>query len=311
MPRPTSSVETRVDAPVGRHNRGMLRLDPAHPPLWRSATTLQFGADAVAIVDDPAPWQQRLVNELVRGIPDDALELVAAAFGAPDSAAGPFLRRIRRALAPSEPARPGRLVVQIPTDFPIVLAGAVADSLTASGFDLDLEPWCDAPDEAIPQAAPVVALAEHVVLPRRAALLMSSDVPHLPVVFTGSCVEVGPYVHPGRTACLACVAAHRRDADPAWPLVVSQLIGTPVAGVDAALACEAGIVAARLVSDGERHATRPSTHSLTLRAGSLHRTSRAHRPHEECRCRSLEGTGTADGPAVLVTRTATAYARPA
>ena len=120
-----------------------------------------------------------------------------------------------------------------------------------------------------------------------------------------------PLRRPGRTACLACVAAHRRDADPAWPLVAAQLIGRPLADIDAAIACEAGIVAARLISEGERRAARQTTHSLTLRAGSLHRTSRAHRPHAECRCRSLAGTGRAADLVDLAPTTATAFARPA
>ena len=213
----------------------MLRLDPAFPPLWRSATTLQFGIDAVAILDDPAPWQQRLVAELTRGIPDDALELVAAALGAPDNAARDFVRRIRRTLA-TEPQDRAPVVVQVPTGFPAALADAVAGSLESSGFEVTVQPWCDAPGEDVPRTAPIVALAEHLVHPRRAALLMAGDVPHLPVVFTGTGAQIGPYVRPGSTACLACVAAHRREADPAWPLIVSQLIGRPLPSLDAALA---------------------------------------------------------------------------
>jgi hypothetical protein len=303
-------VETGGGGRIRPHNQGMLRLDPAFPPLWRSATTLQFGADAVAIVDDPAPWQQRLVGELARGIPDDALELVAAAVGAPDNAAREFVRRIRRALA-TEPQSLASVVVHIPTDFPAALAEAVVGSLNSSGFEVALHPWCDAPAEDVPRTAPIVALAEHLVHPRRAALLMAGDVPHLPVVFTSTGAEIGPYVRPGSTACLACIAAHRRDADPAWPLIVSQLIGRPLPSLDAALASEAGIVAARLLTEGERRERRQSTPSLTLRAGSLHRTSRAHRPHAECRCRSLAGSEKAGGPAVLAPTTARAYAQPA
>lgn len=286
----------------------MLRLDPAHPPVWRTPTTLQFGADAVALVHDPAPWQQRLVHELTRGIPDDALEPVAAAFGAPDRAAAAFVRVIRRALQPSTPASPRSVSLQAPADFPHEHADAVADALASSGFVVRAITWHDAPGDQAAAAETVVALAMNLVHPRRAAALMSADTPHLPIVFTGTGAEVGPFVRPGRTACLACIAAHRRDADPTWPLVAAQLIGRPVE-VDPSIACEGGIVAARLISEGERRATRQSGHSLTLRAGSLHRTSREHRPHAECRCRSLGGSARAGGPAVLAPTTATASAR--
>lgn len=289
----------------------MLRLDPAHPPLWRSATTLQFGANAVAVVDDPTPWQQRLVHALTRGIPDEALEPVASAFGAPDHAATAFVRRIRRAMAPSHPAALRRVTLQVPTDFPADRTDALARAIASTGCEVGIIAWHDAPEEQIPDAAPVVALAQHVLEPRRAAVLMARDIPHLPVVFTGTGAEVGPYVRPGRTPCLACVAAHRRDADPTWPLVAAQLIGRPLAEVDPSIVCEAGIVAARQISEGERRAARQTTNSMILRAGSLHRTSREHRPHADCRCRSLAESGRAAGPAVLAPMTARAFAQPA
>lgn len=285
----------------------MLRLDPAYPPLWRSATTLQFGADPIAVVDDPTPWQQRLVHELARGIPDDALEPVAAAFGAPDRAAAAFVRRLAPAMAAMRPVEARRLTLQAPSRFDDDAVAAIATALIASGFEVTLERWHDAPDEKIPDAAPVVVLAEHVVQPRRAAMLMAGDIPHLPIVFTGTGAEVGPYVLPGRTACLACLAAARRDEDPSWPLVASQLVGRAIEDVDPSVASEAGIVAARLISGSERG---EATSSLILRAGSLHRTSREHRPHADCRCRSLEGTATADDPAAREPTTATASALP-
>jgi bacteriocin biosynthesis cyclodehydratase domain-containing protein len=45
---------------------------------------------------------------------------------------------------------------------------------------------------------------------------------HLLVRLTEGQATVGPFVAPGRTACLRCVDAHCTDADPAWPLLVAQ-----------------------------------------------------------------------------------------
>jgi bacteriocin biosynthesis cyclodehydratase domain-containing protein len=45
----------------------------------------------------------------------------------------------------------------------------------------------------------------------------------------------GPFVDPGRSACLRCVDAHHTDADPTWPLLVRQhaaATGRPRAGAD-------------------------------------------------------------------------------
>lgn len=288
----------------------MLRLDPAFPPLWRSATTLQFGADPVALIDDPQPWQQRLIRELERGIPEAALDPIAVALGAPEHAAAAFVRRLGRALnAPSAPA--SRVALQSPHAFPRDQIETVAESLATAGIEVSQITWFGAPHEKVQSATPVVILAHHLVEPRRVAALMARDIPHLPLVFTGAGAEIGPFVVPGRTPCLACIAAHRRDADPAWPHLAAQLLGRPAPAVSRAMAVEASLVTARLINEAERDRQRPRCHSLSLRADSLHRPMRAHRPHAECRCRSLAGIETAAVPVVLATTTATALARPA
>jgi bacteriocin biosynthesis cyclodehydratase domain-containing protein len=51
---------------------------------------------------------------------------------------------------------------------------------------------------------------------------MRSGTPHLLVRATEGCTTVGPFVVPGKTACLRCIDAHHTDADPSWPLLVAQ-----------------------------------------------------------------------------------------
>lgn len=46
--------------------------------------------------------------------------------------------------------------------------------------------------------------------------------PHVLVRMTEGHATVGPFVVPGRTACLRCIDAHCTDADSAWPLLVAQ-----------------------------------------------------------------------------------------
>jgi hypothetical protein len=72
--------------------------------------------------------------------------------------------------------------------------------------------------------------------------LVRAGVPHLPLVVLDATAWIGPLVLPGRTACLRCVDAHRRDRDPAWSSVAAQLSAPPPAGdpgVDGALAAAA------------------------------------------------------------------------
>lgn len=287
----------------------MLRIDPAHPPLWRTATTLQFGADPVVVVDDPTPWQQRLVRELERGMPDGAVVPFAEALGAPAVAAEQFVGRIRRSLATTSPA-PRAVLVQASGDVSAAVLDTVVKALAATGCDVAEAHPFDPPGHAMTDAA-VVVVAHHLVAPVFAAALMADDRPHLPLVLTGTGAEVGPYVMPGVTACLSCLVARRREADATWPTIAAQLLGRTPGEIDPSVVWEAGIVAGRLLSEIERHPLRTRTRSLTLRAGSLHRSAQRHRPHAECRCRSLGGSATAAAPVLLEPTTPTAFARPA
>ena len=79
-----------------------------------------------------------------------------------------------------------------------------------------------------------------------------AGIPHLPLQVLDATAWVGPLVLPGRTACLRCVDAHRRDRDPAWPSVAAQLTAAPPAGdpgVDGALAAAAAAHAALAALD--------------------------------------------------------------
>ncbi|TDN92514.1 hypothetical protein EV279_2035 [Microbacterium sp. BK668] len=289
----------------------MLRLDPAHPPLWRDASTLQFGLDAVAIVEHVEPWQERLVHELEQGVPPAALDAVGTALGGRAGEAEQFVERIRRALATPRPADRREVVLQVADTTPHDVVDSVVRALSASGVSSSVEPWAGSPAAEPGAAAPVILIAQHVVVPRQAAVALGRDLTHLPLVFGGASVQVGPVVRPGRTACLACVAAHRIDADPAWPHLAAQLVGRRAPAIDSALVWEAGLAAARLLSDAERHPERRSSKSVTIHAASGARTTRTHRPHAACRCRSLSGIAMAPVHEVPATMTARAYARPA
>jgi bacteriocin biosynthesis cyclodehydratase domain-containing protein len=69
---------------------------------------------------------------------------------------------------------------------------------------------------------------------------MRAGVPHLAVTAEEAIGVVGPLVRPGRTACLRCLDLTRATLDPAWPLILAQLVrraATPSA-------CDATLTAA-------------------------------------------------------------------
>ncbi len=122
----------------------------------------------------------------------------------------------------------------------------------------DVFPTVDVDGPATPDVLVVVEGA--AADPARAERLLSLGVTHLSVVVREGDTVVGPLVMPGAGACLRCLDLHRADLDPAWPLVLSQLVGTdavepgPVASVAAGLAVAALLAAV----DG-----RPTTPGLT------------------------------------------------
>jgi len=285
----------------------VLRLDPAYPTLWRGPSSLQFGIEPVAVVDDPTPWQQRLLTELDRGIPDTALLDLADAFGVPDREVRDFVAALDRVLLARDAvgAPPLAVAVRADRDVDRDVREAIRQSLQSAGITPH-----DVPADEQPQPRlPVLLIAQHIVEPRSAAAMTRDDIHHLPLVFSGGQATIGPYVQPGVTACLACAHAYRRDADPDWPMLAAQLIGRRVATVPVSLAAEAGGLAARLMRAGATAPDQPQR-SVTLSAASARRVWTTHRPHAECGCRSLQGNERDSAPTApgRATTTATAFA---
>lgn len=117
--------------------------------------------------------------------------------------------------------------------------------------------------------------------------------PYLLVRLTEGRAVVGPFVVPGRTACLRCIDAHHTDADPAWPLLVRQYAaaashdrsdGAPEP-LDPLLAALALAWAARDLTsyvDGHRPSTWSTTITLHPRLDELE--SRTWLRHPACSC---------------------------
>jgi bacteriocin biosynthesis cyclodehydratase domain-containing protein len=117
--------------------------------------------------------------------------------------------------------------------------------------------------------------------------------PHLLVRLTEGRAVVGPFVVPGRTACLRCLDAHHADADPAWPLLVRQYAAAAVRErvdgapepVDPLLARLALAWAARDLAayvDGGRPSTWSTTVTLQARPDEVE--SQAWLRHPACSC---------------------------
>jgi bacteriocin biosynthesis cyclodehydratase domain-containing protein len=105
--------------------------------------------------------------------------------------------------------------------------GALADALVQQVRELAVRAGV-APDGAAGRGRrrrlATVGVAVGVGEPDRALLdpWLQRGLPHVVVRLTEGRVLLGPFVDPGRTACLRCLDAHRTDEDPDWPLLVQQ-----------------------------------------------------------------------------------------
>jgi bacteriocin biosynthesis cyclodehydratase domain-containing protein len=97
--------------------------------------------------------------------------------------------------------------------------------------------------------------------------------------------RVGPFVHPGSTACYLCVQLHRRDHDRAWPQIWRQLRPEPTPVVSAAAAAiTAHLAVAHVLAwcTDEQVPSMRGVVELDPRQGSS--TFHPTPPHPECGC---------------------------
>lgn len=126
-----------------------------------------------------------------------------------------------------------------------------------------------------------------------AAELTRQQVPHLVVGCAEEVGRIGPFVDPGRTACLRCYDFTRTDQDPHWPMIVLQLDGASrqVVGDGMLTNTTASIAVLHLIdwlSGGQ-----PPSENAVLELWRPHGEATAHRlcPHAACGCAWSEIAG--------------------
>lgn len=123
--------------------------------------------------------------------------------------------------------------------------GVVADTVRALTGSAGLR-LCDDPDRAD------VGVLTGDREPSRdlADAVLRAGVPHLWAYLRDLAGVIGPFVVPGRTACLRCIDAARTEVDPAWPTLLQSALVRPlrVAACDGVQAALVGAWAAQEVA---------------------------------------------------------------
>jgi bacteriocin biosynthesis cyclodehydratase domain-containing protein len=299
----------------------VLKLDPGIPLVWRDPFSLQFGVDPARIVlREVSPAQERMIAALSSGVSRSGLGMIARSAGAEErdvdrllEAVGPVLvgpllvgpllvgpLLVGREAEPPrtgsrrpEPSQAGPPRTEPPPpNVAIVGTGVtverIACAIAETGAHVRVTP---VPSEE-PGDEPCdlgIAVGHFVLDPQSYGFWLRRDLPHLPVIFGDASATVGPLVEPGTGPCLYCLEHHRRDADPAWSAIASQLWGrrssaeTPLLSREVA-ALAARIAVRRLGAAGEARGIAAAATSFRLSAQTGEVTRREWMPHPECGC---------------------------
>lgn len=125
--------------------------------------------------------------------------------------------------------------------------------------------------------------------PELVATLARDRIPHLSVLASEAIGVVGPLVIPGRTSCLHCLDHVRASYDPAWPLILAQVMSRRPnpAACDAVLAASvAAQTAAQALAAIDRApvASAAVNGTLELVLPDWRWRRRTWRPHPACPC---------------------------
>jgi bacteriocin biosynthesis cyclodehydratase domain-containing protein len=122
------------------------------------------------------------------------------------------------------------------------------------------------------------------------ALLMRDRVPHLAVRADEAIGVVGPFVDPGRSACLRCVDLSKAARDPAWPKILAQAASngaSPKACDTVLAAATAALATAQALAVIDYRGTRPlvaANGALELVLPDWQWRRRDWPPHPSCTC---------------------------
>lgn len=261
-------------------------LDPRFPVVWRSPNSLQLGVDAPRVVlTAVSTAHERMLAALAVGVTPAGLAMIGTEGGLDAGDISAFEREIRPALATPALATPGVAQHRVVT---IDGSGATADRLEWRLREAELEPHrASHPGGADDPTDLAIVLGDFVLDPEVRQRWLRRDVPHLPVVFGDKSVTIGPVIEPGEGPCLYCLELHRKDADPAWPALASQLLGRRSPTETPFFASETATAVARIALSRVTGAPGETATSITIDAASGDRVRRTWTRHPECGCAGI------------------------
>lgn len=262
-----------------------LQLDPYIPHCWESPHTLRFGFDTPRLrLNEPCEKTQTLINALTIGLPRANFFALADKIGFDKNRALSLLTQLRPVLSQT-PAQTAQKLKRTPikavlNDDGLSVKGLArelarvahisfhspsinnanitnaAGTTNASSTPNTLETTENKTSTKTPGRATdhpaninLVFLIEHYLAsPHRAALWLSRGIPHMPIRFSDSMVQIGPIIRPEGAPCHYCICLTLGDKDPSLPRLASQLQGERAPSATEEVARATAPLAAALIS---------------------------------------------------------------
>ncbi len=268
-----------------------LTLDPRFPLLWRTPDSVQFGVDEPPVLlQGVSTAHERMLAALAVGLTPQGLTLVGTEAGLSAAQVDDFARAIRPALATPKVAASWAVVIDGsgPTadrlEWRLNEAGLLSRRMHGNANDLAVHSTVPQPVHS-PDIA--VLIGDYVLSPEHRGRWLRRDVPHLPILYSDTSVTIGPLIEAGAGPCLYCLELHHRDADPTWPTLASQLLGTSSTAQQPFVASEAATIATRWVLRRLREGAAASATALTLDVETGEFRRQSWQAHPECACAGI------------------------
>ena len=316
--RPTMDTDTDTTQTTSAPNDPCPRLRPGTPIIRRNERLVHFGDDPhpTEVSESEAAWLHALSTfhswtEALAAAPSCASrgqQLIdeAARRGALDDARECWwLSPVERldiasslaALSSWHHDPPAAIASRMASSVAVVgdeqWASVVRDSLGTSGLhysddasSADVTIVC----ASLPADAPEAVLTT--------TPLQFQDRRHLPITAFRGRASIGPLIEPGFTACLRCAYLHHRDADSAWPTMMTQWLqyhANHSLPPDPLLALHCAVHAATMIRAWVDAPGVQTPRRVVIRSPEFSAQERSVLPHPACGCL----WGAADtGPAI-------------
>lgn len=229
----------------------VLQINPSQMALWRKPNELQLGIGSSALrLQKLSQGQQRLINLLYRGIPDDYFDEAAAAVGAEN--AGEILEAVKPNLlgmagfqtrlsaefieksfaeicrAQASFAVEGSAVLEMRQLSRVFVQGEsttsalISESLKNAAVAKVLVDSISA--EEIEQIDFAILISNNAVSPADYSRFMNRAIAHISIVFDSVGVSVSPVIENSKTPCLTCFHENQTDVDSLWPTIATQML---------------------------------------------------------------------------------------